>query len=445
MLYFSDSNRSSFFFYLKLSAKNIVRHRCLKYSYCFPTFPSKFDCELSNAHPWVWAMLVAVIKDFGRQTSLKGIPRLLRTKSVFMRATWAMSILCFLAMAISQAAILTMTFLERSSVSAIHEMPIDPDTPQLESRVMPEVTFCNINPFSSNFTNASDIMTIEEFHQRVTQMTSCTNCTEEDKESMAALRGELLTTRGYYMQIGKTNALRISHQTRTLIAACHVLVTSGTHPSTIPCESNILIKSYTSPSLYSCFSFRSLSGLSVRDYRGIILVFHLDDYGINNYPLSLPSISNLGYAAGIVFSIHHKDLVPIVEKENTLIPVGVYSNTKIRLVKRSRLAKPYGICVKNVAANNKYHTDTPYSKSTCYTVCQQTRILDICGCVDGNIYLDDFNTTGKRHCLKLDLGMDQLINDWNCLQTTRNVSALNCTDACPLPCEEIKYETQVCI
>ena len=393
--------------------------------------------------PSSWAMILDLIREFGRQTSIKGIPRLLRTKSTFMKVTWAVSILCFIAMAVWQAAELTINYMEHSSVTAIHEIPLDPNSAMFDDVVMPDLTFCNVNPFSSNFTNASDILTIEEFIHQVTEMTSCINCSETEEKSMSRLRDELITTRGYHTQIGKDNAQRISHKKEALIASCHIWLNSGTHNGNTPCDSSIIVEKHHTVPLFNCYTFKAPLHLPYRLYNGIILVFHLDNYGINNYPHALPFSANLGYLEGMVFAIHQKGQVPNVIEVDNLLQAGVFSNYKIRLQKRIRLSKPYGECVRRGAGHNEYLTNVTYDKVICYLYCQRALILDMCGCIDVGSYLDDLAVSDKRPCLKLDLGQEQLLKEWRCLQIARNTSGLRCTEACPLPCEETTFQHQV--
>ena len=48
-----------------------------------------------------------------------------------------------------------------------------------------------------------------------------------------------------------------------------------------------------------------------------------------------------------------------------------------------------------------------------------------------------WHEVGKTICLKLDRGRDRLWEQWECLQHARKISAINCTDKCPLPCVEV--------
>ena len=389
-------------------------------------------------------MIRREVREYLRLTSVKGIPRLLRTKSRFMQFVWGVSILCFLVVAAYQATMLTKTFLKFSTVTSMRELPLDLTGESQHTVHLPHATFCNSNPFASNFTQDNGIPSMEEYIIQVKQLTTCDECTVDQKVTMSQLRDELMTSRGYYIQIGKDKAKTIGHQVESLLASCHVWVMSGMHPGNLPCDGFIEVELHQDSMFYNCFTIKpAVKQTKERVFVGIILVFHLDDYAVNKYRYVLPVYPHIGYMNGMMFAFHDIGTPPVLLKNQVLLQPGLFSDLKLRVKRRKRLPKPYGGCVEKAGEGNKFIKDGPYSQLMCFSLCRQAVVLDECGCIDYNNYVDMLSQTGARPCLKLEHGRDHLWKEWQCLQHAHNISGISCSDKCPLPCDEVAFVEKV--
>ena len=394
---------------------------------------------------WSWGKMIRrEIREYLRLTSVKGIPRLLRTKSRCMQYIWGVSIVFFLSVAAYQATMLTKTYLTYSTVTSMRELPLDLTGQSEHSVHLPHTTFCNTNPFASNFAEDDTIPFMEQYITQVQHMTTCDGCTIDQKVSVSQLRDELMTSRGYYIQIGNDKAKTISHQVESLFASCHVWVMSGMHPANLPCDGFIEVELHQDSMFYNCFTIKpSAEQTKERIFMGIILVFHLDDYVVNKHPYVLPIHPHIGYRNGMMFAFHDRGTPPVLLQSQVLLQPGLFSDLKIRVKRRKRLPKPYGGCVEGAGEGNQFIKDGPYSQHMCFSLCRQAEVLDECGCIDYNNFVDVLSRTGERPCLKLEYGRDHLWKEWKCLQHAHNISAISCTDECPLPCDEVTFVEKV--
>ena len=389
-------------------------------------------------------MFRRTVLEFLRITSIKGIPRLLRTKRRFMQLIWGLSIICFLVGAAYQSTMLTMAYLEYSTVTSIRELPLDMTGQYEYSIQLPDITFCNVNPFASNFTQATEIPSFEEYTRMVQDMTLCSKCSWDQNISMSRLHDELMTSRGYRIQIGEDKAKNISHHWDTLFKSCTVWVMSGMHPSNLPCERVMRIVLHQDSTFYNCFTLRpKFEETKEWVIMGIIVVFHLDDYTINKHQYVLPLHSQIDYINGMTFTFHDRGTIPVVPVDGMILQLGLFSNFKVRVNRRKRLPTPYGRCVPKAGEGNEFITEGPYSLMVCFSLCWQAMAQDLCGCVDYSNFVDVLARGGEPVCLKLDRGRDRLWEEWECLQNARNTSAISCTNKCPLPCEEIEVDEKV--
>ena len=389
-------------------------------------------------------MLKRTIYKFLRITSVKGIPRLLRTRSRFMQFVWGLGIVSFLVIAAYQFAMLTMAYLEYATVTSIRELPLDMAGQYEHSVQLPDITFCNVNPFASNSKLDTEIPSIKEYMTKVQDMTVCDKCSWDKNISMSQLRDELMTSRGYRIQIGHDKARIISHQSKTFFSSCTVWVMAGMHPGNLPCERVMMIELQQDPIFYNCFTIRpAVERIGEQVIMGILAVFHLDDYTMNNSPYVLPLHPQISYVNGMVFTFHERETPPVTTIDGMLLQPGLFTELKLRVVQRKRVPAPYGRCVEEGSESNEFIVDRKYSQLMCFSLCRQRVVDELCGCIDNNNYVDVYSRSGKPVCLKLDQGKELLWNEWKCLQHARNVSAISCTNKCPLPCEQVTFDEKV--
>ena len=415
---------------------------------CFISLQVKSDIVVCDMDIWLPStfvkMLTRTVLEFLRITSVKGIPRLLRTKRRFMQFIWGLSILCFLVVAAYQSTMLTMAYLEYSTVTSIRELPLDMTGQYEHSIQLPDITFCNVNPFASNFTQATEIPSFEEYTRKVQDMTLCDRCSWDQNISMSRLRDELMTSRGFRIQIGEDKAKNISHHWDTLFTSCTVWVMSGMHPGVLPCERVMRIALHQDSVFYNCFTLRlDVEKIKEMVITGIIIVFHLDDYTINKHQYVLPLHSQIDYINGMMFAFHDRGTIPVVPMDGMILQPGLFSNFKIRVIRRKRLPMPYGRCVQKAGEGNEFITEGSYSQMVCFSLCWQAMVRDLCGCVDYSNFVDVLALGGESVCLKLDRGKDQLRGEWECLQNARKTSAISCANKCPLPCEKVAMDEKV--
>ena len=214
---------------------------------------------------WLWWTIVFYISSllcdmnrrvlqFLQSTSVKGIPRIFRTKSYFLKTLWIVSVVSFLCVTAYHVYILTLVYLEYDSVISTEEYNVDLTGTTPEAVRLPDMTFCNMNPFAVDTRSIADIPSLGSYNQRVREMTTCENCSPDDQNSSWALRMALQITSGYYMHIGEKNASRLSHTKGEFLASCTVEMLSGMDPRKLPCEFIANVVRYFDFMYYNCYT-----------------------------------------------------------------------------------------------------------------------------------------------------------------------------------------------
>ena len=381
------------------------------------------------------------LKSFGQTTSVKGIPRAIKSKSKFVRALWTICVIAFLITAGYQTYILTKQFFSFAVATTLLEYPVDRFDQTDKSVDTPALTFCNKNPFASNPPNASDVPSVQQFYDRVINITECPYCSPEVQEFFLVGRSLMLKPAHYYGFIGMDNATLISHSLESMLVSCQIMLLEGTDTRLVDCKDTVNIQLFSDVDHYNCYTMRlpppSFPGFL---HVGVTLVFHLDNFFTDHLTYFDQTRIDLRMS-GIDLYIHDPTLPPSLGIGVTTLPPGLATNLDFRFQRYSRLSEPYGQCMEETVKDNR-----TYSRSLCYGVCAQQYIADKCGCLDYNTYsnmllTDDYLQLPR--CNELVSNLTLIFYRWGCVTDARNEAVLACGEGCLTPCDEVTYETKV--
>lgn len=347
-------------------------------------------------------------------------------------------------MAVYQTVLLSLNYLQFAIFTGVREYKIDITGVTDRSVQMPDVTFCNLNPFASNASTASVSPTIEEYRHMVFNVTRCIACNKQQARDMEKLRDHLLTTEGYYINIGRNNAQRLSHTRSSFIVSCEYMALEGMQSMTVPCHEVGSIVEYHDYSYYTCFTLQMPQSTYENPYYGFRIVLHKDNFFAQRQRLLYSQWVNR-HISGMSMRVHERGLPPIPHRDELCLPTGSHADVKLSFSRRNRLPKPYGNCVEDKIS--VYLMNTSYAQTLCYAMCVQKHVLERCNCLDNNLY-DEFSEaqlhSNVNSCLDIGKEQGRLLENWSCIQRERVAAEPDCdTVYCQMPCHEILYEKQV--
>ena len=376
-----------------------------------------------------------------RQTSVKGIPRLLRSRSRIMQSVWTISIFCFLSTAIYHSWLLIQAYLKCGTLTSLQERTLQFSPSNMASLKLPDMTFCNLNPLANEFHDVPDIPSMESYVNEIRKWSPCRRCSKQFNKTMEQLMGDLFSTMGYFTYVGAHNTQRIGHSQESFIAYCQFWETSGLLSRLAPCERIAHFDHYQDPMLYNCYTLKIPETISTStSITGFILVFHLDNYGTNDGPRILHPRTHLGYMDGVIFAMHERGDPPVLEQKGIYIQAGLFSDMKVKTQHRKRLPAPYGQCKETTYENNER---VKYSQDLCFFRCMQRNIIKECGCVDSNICVDVYSNISVEPCLTTAYGYDYVRQKYKCADHVKALYANHCIQLCPLPCEQYDHLYEV--
>ena len=381
------------------------------------------------------------LKKFGLSTSVKGIPRAIKSKSRPLRILWSVCVILCLVCAIYQSYFLTQSYLAFDVTTTLSEYWLDLVGLTEHNVDLPDISICNANPFGSNTSMVQAIPTLEDFYGNVLNLTSCDNCSQSQKQKLEIMRKILLSPGVYAENIGPDNVRKIGHSLESMLVDCQLLVIEGRILQQRPCFPGTNTSYRQDVNFYNCYTLRlPTPSLPDKIYFGVSLVLHLDNF-FQDHLMYFDNTNARTRMAGIEFNFYSPNTMIFADIDSIFVPPGFLGNLKLKYERRIRMPHPYGNCINH--ADPSVTNAHKYSADHCYASCVQAHVADTCSCVDINPYTDGnkiFKNLTK--CFDIDRSPEDLLQTWECVVRERYHAILPCA-GCKQLCDDLKYDTQV--
>uniref|UniRef100_A0A1I8IIV6 Protein kinase domain-containing protein n=1 Tax=Macrostomum lignano TaxID=282301 RepID=A0A1I8IIV6_9PLAT len=300
-------------------------------------------------------------------TSLRGVPKIVKTKEKFLKVVWASFVLAFFLGCLTCLALIINQYLA-------HDVIHQPKTMRNYSVEFPSFTVCNTRPLSQAgiaYIRSHGLMLPKEYSQHYIRAIRNT------ARNMNGLKTELFNltvkdalstifdTKGYYENMpAGIDMNQFGHALEQTILLC---------------ESTILMNSFKRSKI--CDSI----GHWTQTYDNKFLncyTFTADANHTNNFPATQVS--------GLRVQLHNAGNYPEVQEEGLNIKPG--SLTEIRFDTKQWMMKepPHGRCSETVPPTLQFNgTNFTYSYQACKNKLLHEQIHRQCGCLDSTIPLPD--------------------------------------------------------
>ena len=381
------------------------------------------------------------LKNFGLTTSVKGIPRAVKSKSRAMRILWSMSVIGFLAAACFQSYNLTSEYLEFAVTTALTEYSVELLGKTERSVQLPDISICNTNPFGSNVGMVTDTPILKEFYERVSNITFCHNCSTSQKEKVDRMRKYLLSPSVYADYIGPHNVRKVGHSLDSMLVDCQLIYIEGRVFQQKPCVPDTQFIYRYDVNFYNCYTLRiPTPSLQDRIYFGVSLVLHLDNFFLDHL-MYFDKTNVRNRMAGIELNLHRPKTMPSLDFDSVFLAPGFLGNVKFRFERRIRLPHPHGTCSDD--ADNTFFGDQRHSIDSSFASCIQAHVADACHCRDINLYTNVSKYyRNLTKCFDIDRANEDLVQTWECVIRERRAAMDSCWERTQ-SCDEITYNAQV--
>ena len=191
---------------------------------------------------------------------------------------------------------------------------------------------------------------------------------------------------------------------------------------------------------------------------------------ISNFPGVVYQENPASSTSGFRLVVHSHNNTPFPQKDGVTIPTHSLTNVAVKAARTDRVGEPYGMCV---AKTGLYHSGDLYSLDLCQTTCLQKATQKNCKCTDISLPWDaDYNITDDDICFNFEKLVEkycqQAVKDEMFSPATKcseedtkkmresMIAASKCLTmaadlpsdyfqeecGCHPPCEKIEYETK---
>ena len=379
---------------------------------------------------------------FCQTTSMKGIPRAAKAEHQGVRATWILAVILMVALASYQVTMLVLEYLDYPSYTITNEKifhPVD-DKP-----VLPTLTVCNENPFSSLKPPVSGygLPTLEEYYNKIDHLTRCPNCSVEELGGMNLLKKLMRNPSAYFQNLGTEYSELVGHDKKNFILTCKEIVFLGLTFVERECTPLIQIELSHNADFFNCYRITLPHDYDMEQWgmiAGISLVLYLDN--VNPSDIS-PSVSGsrlrnsetpiTKYGAIAIPTHHQGSAFPALD--GIQLPAGISAKIQFSMEKHQRLEPPWGECQpSNVEGYEGF--------KMCISDCFQNKIHNHCKCTDVKM-VKHMEDEDHPFCLKVGPDPFKVAENFVCgTEQLKTDPVIECLHSCPLTCKEYGYGTE---
>ena len=379
-------------------------------------------------------------------TSVKGIPRVFKSRNKPMGCLWLTATLVLLVFALYQSFTLIAAFLRYETVTDVHEYGVqevlyklNSDTDQKISSSLDAMTFCNNNPVPSK-QNLNNVWTYAQYKEFIQLSFGTENFTQKQKQAYNLYDSPA----GYYRNVPIQNLTHIGYTVDDVLLTCQYTLMGGYGLNSKPCKDIADIKIFSSPAFLNCFTIeinasKISKNSSPLDMSGIMYLDNVDD----ELHLSYSAPQNDFSSSGALVIFHLPGEYPNTWNAQAM-PSGFESKIHTEQTAGLRLGVPYGKC------ERKPHTyydfqGRPYIYSThaCLNNCLMEHIIINCGCI-----VPEFAVMSSPHqsgkypmCGMLSNDSSSAEYQMDCVFNISNSGNRTCISVCLTKCKEQSTST----
>ncbi len=363
-------------------------------------------------------------------TSLKGVPRIVNSKTYGLKILWLVAVTILIFFSIYQTVMLLLIYFEYPTATTV-----DIETNSVHFGKEPfHLQVCNLNIFAfrSQIGQQSIMDYLSDYKTHVENMSKCRDCTIQEKSIVNQWESEYLSSNMLFQYMGPDLATQSPRNIEDFLIECRLVIFSGVSYKYVSCMNETKINITPDPDHLSCLTIQLPVSYPKKFYIGVILTFYLDTWPDDIYiPYNADNFFT-GNSRGLFYQVFEPHTAPMDLINFREVAPGFVSNTMIEYSWMHRLNMPHGQCKD---ANKIYMIyGTQEVKETlrlCYALCQIHKVQASCNCTTLNHFSPE-NTTfpfcnSPRHSARIRLAYNKCEAQ---VQQRSNGECMDCAVAC---------------
>ena len=366
---------------------------------------------------------------FLETTSVKGVPKAVRSSTRCLRALWVVALLFGVYVASYFTTQLFQHYLQYDANLQISEQPLQPSD-------FPDVTLCNLNPLANTPSGSAVVDSAVNilFHLYNPMLQSYSNDqqynTPEDPWFQHNFRP------GKFLEFMGTDLPENGYPTSwNFLVHCEWVSDQPDYN----CKDNAALQLHTTDFGY-CITFHPPPSSTVTTGFSAILFLDASSF-VTQMPMLPTGLGNM-FTEGARIVLHRQHTQPILT-EGLNIEAGDHATVSMRLERSQRLGPPYSECQSDAKVDmcwpDQAMAKIGYGKRQCEDYCFQKDLRDKCDCVTGT----KLSTPTMRHNVSFCGQVEDPLDVFTNLKYLEDV--IDCFNSilpttCPMPCLQDRYD-----
>ena len=366
---------------------------------------------------------------FCKKTSVRGIPRVVNSKSRIVSVFWLVAFLtCFAVMSWQITVIVSRYFQHQVNTVIVQ-------APSWQKPLFPDVTACNLNPLIYEIKNGSNTY-LEFIYLYATQdgldniIVENPNFTTSEADRFAV--EERSDAMPYFNTFPVNDSFVSESQSESLILNCFYFDWNYNRYA-IDCTSTVIAT--RDPTYYKCYTIGALLDDVNRTEIAALQIFLYVKEPTSQMWSADPSLRS-SLASGVRILVHEANTAPYMTGGMSVSP-GTESTVLVKQTTRQRQPAPYSNCTDGTGwlENQGY----AYSVQYCVDTCIQEKIVRECECIESDFQFSKDQMFAANFTICENVTLWYWYTRVTCAQRVRGKEN-NCTDICTLPCMEQIYD-----
>ena len=317
----------------------------------------------------------SAFRHFLETTSVKGVPKVAKSRSKCVQLLWLVALVFGLVVAAYFLVSLFVFYFKYTANLQYVERHVTAEE-------FPDITLCNLNPFANSPYGTTDIERLLNLAREVynPQLRVIFQNPNFDVLDYPEFRG--LLRPGKMLEFTNADPPENGYnETSNFVAYCEWDTNTGDNN----CMGNAERHLYTTDFGY-CFTFRHPTNATV--ISGFSAILYLDTFSLRAIMPAFPTGLGGVFTDGARVLVHPRGSVPLME-DGVNVEAGYHSTITLHLERRQRLGEPYSDCEHEPHLGRCWEgidlgSSRTYGHQQCIEFCVQRQILEKCGCITGS-------------------------------------------------------------
>ncbi|PAA67020.1 hypothetical protein BOX15_Mlig028584g2 [Macrostomum lignano] len=405
---------------------------------------------------------------FCQNTTIRGLPRIVKSDSRRIRTLWLVSVL-----ALFVSCLLCLTFLVNQFLE--YDVMHPPRVLKDASSPFPSLTICNMRPLS---TPGKDLLSQlgwknpRQFSRSVEGLTRHLYYSNESTKHIYYSFSGSFGLAAFLESLPRNDSLNLGHRLQDFVLDCRAVIRNGSARNQFFCSPDYgpgradvsagTFHAFRHASFLNCFTLDIAESLR-NDTTLVEMSVYLDnEWGPDNFECVDCYLQDINtQLSGAILTIHDGDTFPDVNHDAVHLKSGSLTEVKIKNVLNVQKRPPYGRCSADTLKSlDLFARRYKYIEGACRQATIQRDIRDTCGCQAAE-YPQIGDPDEVRFCTGLpeflpanacsdgdsDLGvcraaLERAHRFIKCKQAVISKYFKDVVDSCTLPCSFYSYQTE---